>query len=111
MTTNLEYSIAWITVPNQEVASSLSNVLLEGKLCACVNIIPGIQSKYHWKGEIQTDTELLLMIKTRTNLVQQIIECVKKNHPYEVPEVISVPIQAGNPAYLAWIGTSTERNE
>jgi periplasmic divalent cation tolerance protein len=85
MSTN-KYSVAWITVPTQEVATKISSGLVEHKLAACVNIIPKIQSVYWWEGSIQKDEEMLLMLKTKTVLIPEIIDWVKKNHPYSVPE-------------------------
>lgn len=98
------YSMAFVTVPNEEVAAKLSRGLVENKLAACVNIIPGIKSVYEWKGKIEEDGELLMMIKTRTSKVSDVAKFVRENHPYEVAEVISSPIQNGNPPYLDWIG-------
>lgn len=66
--------------------------LVEDKLAACVNLIPGITSIYEWKGKIETDSEVLLMIKTRTSRIEQLTNTVKANHPYEVCEVIAVPV-------------------
>ncbi|GAB69311.1 cutA homologue [Plasmodium cynomolgi strain B] len=86
----------------------ISNVMLEDQLASCVNIIPGVLSLYHWKGEIARDNEVLMMIKTRKNLFAKIVDAVKANHPYEVPEVISVPIQQGSKDYLDWITKSVK---
>lgn len=97
------HSVAFVTVPNEEVAKRIAHGLICGKLAACVNIIPKITSIYEWKGEINEDSELLLMIKTRTATVNQLIHFVRTHHPYEVCEVISLPIQNGNEPYLKWI--------
>src|SRR5687768_13098608 len=77
---NGEHSIALITVPNDEVASKLIKGILEEKLAACVNKVPKIESSYWWKGKIETDTEHLLILKTMTKLVPDLISFVKKNH-------------------------------
>ncbi|XP_060827952.1 protein CutA homolog [Bombus pascuorum] len=97
------HSIAYVTVPTQEVAKKLSHGLVKNKLAACVNIIPGLTSVYEWKNEINEDNELLLMIKTRTDTVNALTKYVIENHPYEVCEVISLPIQNGSHKYLQWI--------
>jgi len=68
-----------------------------------VNIIPGIKSVYEWQGKIEQDSELLLMIKTRSSRVDELSKYVRDNHPYDVAEVISIPIEGGNPPYLKWI--------
>ncbi|XP_043278950.1 protein CutA homolog isoform X2 [Venturia canescens] len=98
------YSVAYVTVPDQEIGKKIAHGLVNKKLAACVNIIPQITSVYEWKDEIHEDNELLLMIKTRTEVVDALTQYVKENHPYEVCEVISLPIANGNEEYLKWIG-------
>ncbi|KAG6445815.1 hypothetical protein O3G_MSEX004105 [Manduca sexta] len=98
-----KFSVAYVTVPNTEVGKTIGTGLVKNKLAACVNIIPQVTSIYEWKNEINEDSEALLMIKTRTSQVNKLTEYVKAHHPYEVCEVISLPIQNGNPQYLQWI--------
>ncbi|XP_059149250.1 protein CutA homolog isoform X2 [Physella acuta] len=96
-------SMAFVSVPNIEVAKKLASDIVKNKLAACVNIIPQVTSVYEWEGKINEDSELLLMIKTMTSKVEELSEFVRKNHPYEVAEVISAQIDKGNPPYLDWI--------
>ncbi|XP_066597049.1 divalent-cation tolerance protein CutA [Prorops nasuta] len=96
-------SVAYVTVPTNEVAKKIAQGLVKSKLAACVNIIPQVTSIYEWKGEINEDNELLLIIKTRTDTVDDLTKYVKQNHPYEVCEVISFPIQNGNEDYFKWM--------
>ena len=91
----------------QESADSIANAILKDRLAACVNIVPGIRSKYWWKGQLSTDSESLLIIKTRGDLVTDLIARIKEVHPYEVPEVIAFQIKEGNAEYLRWIGEET----
>eukprot|EP00183_Erythrolobus_madagascarensis_P000070 CAMPEP_0185847604 /NCGR_PEP_ID=MMETSP1354-20130828/2822_1 /TAXON_ID=708628 /ORGANISM="Erythrolobus madagascarensis, Strain CCMP3276" /LENGTH=112 /DNA_ID=CAMNT_0028547923 /DNA_START=59 /DNA_END=397 /DNA_ORIENTATION=+ len=102
-----EFCVVFVTVPDEKVASSLSSALVEGRLAACVNSIPGVQSTYLWEGKVQTDTEHLLMIKTRRALFNDLETKVKSLHPYDLPEIIAVPLQHGLAPYLEWIASST----
>jgi periplasmic divalent cation tolerance protein len=98
-----EYSACITTVSKDEIAQKLAHSIVASRLAACVNIIPNVRSVYEWQSKIQEDEELILMIKTRREYVPQLIEFVKKNHPYEVPELIELPINSGNQDYLNWI--------
>ncbi|XP_061770403.1 protein CutA homolog isoform X3 [Nerophis ophidion] len=98
------HSAAFVTCPNDTVAKDLARGIVQQKLAACVNIVPAITSIYEWQGAIQEDSEVLLMIKTRSSKIPALTNYVRKNHPYEVAEVISLPVDQGNPPYLKWIG-------
>ncbi|KAK9908586.1 hypothetical protein WJX75_000020 [Coccomyxa subellipsoidea] len=101
--------VVYVTVPSEEVAEKLATLLVnpDHRLAACVNIVPGLTSIYWWDGKVNKDAELLLMIKTQTYLVPKLTEVVKRNHPYEECEVISLPITGGSPSYIKWIHDST----
>ncbi|XP_011016890.1 PREDICTED: protein CutA, chloroplastic isoform X1 [Populus euphratica] len=99
--------VVYVTVPNREAGKKLASSIVKEKLAACVNIVPGIESVYQWQGEIQSDAEELLIIKTRQSLLEALTEHVKANHEYEVPEVISLPITGGSIPYLKWLKDST----
>ncbi|XP_039453768.1 protein CutA homolog isoform X1 [Culex pipiens pallens] len=101
-----QHSIAYVTTPDENSAKALARKLVERKLAACVNIIPGLTSVYEWEGKLNEDHETLLMIKTRTSRVDELAKFVRENHPYSVAEVISVPIENGNPPYLEWLSRS-----
>lgn len=109
------FSIYYITINNHESAVKLSNILLEKRLIACANLIgtqdTPITSLYHWQGKIENDKEILIMCKSRSNLLDEIVKEVKANHPYSVPEVIATPIMGGNPDYLKWILENTKEPE
>jgi periplasmic divalent cation tolerance protein len=98
--------VVLVTTPNRRVSEKLSQGLVKNKFAACVNRIPGIHSRYWWKGKIETTKEELLLIKTTQSRLNRLIPWVKKNHPYTVCEVIAVPIAAGNKDYLRWIEES-----
>lgn len=101
------YCVVLVASPDEEVADKLTSLLLQGKLAACVQALPKTRSRYWWEGKIQETEEILLVIKTRASLLPEIIKCVKGNHPYSVPEVVSLPIADGNKDYLSWIGDNT----
>jgi len=90
-----------------DAAESLARGLLERRLVACVNALPGVVSRYWWKGELQRDDETLLVLKTDAGRVPEVIAALGDLHPYEVPELLSLPVESGGPAYLAWVTDET----
>ncbi|XP_053698114.1 protein CutA homolog isoform X2 [Sabethes cyaneus] len=105
------HSIAYVTTPNENSAKELARKIVEQKLAACVNVIPGLTSVYEWEGKINEDSETLLMIKTRTSRVDELSKFVRENHPYSVAEVISVPIENGNPPYMDWLSRTVREKK
>ncbi|CAH8389316.1 unnamed protein product [Eruca vesicaria subsp. sativa] len=99
--------VVYVTVPNREAGKKLANSIVQEKLAACVNIVPGIESVYEWEGKVQSDSEELLIIKTRQSLLESLTEHVNANHEYDVPEVIALPITGGSDKYLEWLKNST----
>lgn len=88
-------------------ALTLARTLLQEKLCACVNVVPGVRSLYWWKGEITEDGEALLVIKTTASLYDRLEKRIAQVHPYTVPEVLALPVGQGAGSYLAWVRDST----
>ncbi len=97
------YQLLISTCPNLEVANQIARALVENHLVACVNIVPTIHSVFEWKNEVTTETEVLLLMKTRVQHYAAIEQLVLQRHPYQVPELIGIPIEKGLPKYLAWI--------
>ena len=95
-----EHCIIYITAGSKEEADKLSRGLVEEKLAFCVNAVPGIQSTYQWEGKIHVDDEILLIVKTRQDRYEALERWVKQNHSYDIPEIISLPIQKGLPEYV-----------
>ena len=103
-----ETIVVLITAPSREVGEKIAKVLLDGRLVACVNIVPAIDSFFWWQGEIQTEQEVLLVAKSRADLFADgIVPAVRAAHPYDVPEIIALPILMGSQAYLDWIKEET----
>ena len=95
-----EHCVIFITAGSKEEAEKLSRGMIEKKLAFCVNTVSGIQSTYHWEGKLHVDDEILLIAKTRQQKYGVLENWVKQNHSYDVPEIISLPIQKGLPEYL-----------
>jgi len=91
------------TCPDAETAARLARALVEGGLAACVNRLDGIESTYRWQGELQSDRESLLLIKTVAGALEALEKRIIELHPYELPEVVAVPITTGSAGYLDWL--------
>jgi periplasmic divalent cation tolerance protein len=103
-----QYVIVFVTAPTGDDGRAIARALIGEKLAACVNILPGIISIYTWEGEVCEDDEVLLVIKTRSEIFEALSAMVKEIHPYDVPEVIAVPLTAGAADYLNWIDQVTQ---
>jgi periplasmic divalent cation tolerance protein len=84
-------------------ADRIAETLLERRLVACVNAVPGVVSRYRWKGKLEKTAETLLVLKTEVAHVPAIVEALPEIHPYDVAELLTVPVESGNPAYLDWV--------
>ncbi|MGE4421366.1 MAG: divalent-cation tolerance protein CutA [Pseudodesulfovibrio sp.] len=100
-------SFVYITCASLEEAGAIGEMLVERRLAACANILPGMRSIYWWRGRMERAEETVLIAKTRDDLVDALTEAVKAAHGYEVPCVVSLPITGGNPDFLAWIRSET----
>ena len=94
-------------LPDRESAEKLAALLVEQRLAACVNVLAPCGSVYRWRGEIQRDQEHPLLIKTARDRYAELEGAIRANHPYELPEIIAVPIIQGLPAYLQWVESET----
>ncbi len=101
---------AWlchVNVGSRAEALEIGRVLVEERLAACANVLDGLSSLYWWQGRLEEADEALLILKTRAELVPALISRVTELHCYECPSVVALPIAAGNPDYLRWIGAET----
>ena len=100
MKKSTSYTVIFSTVPSEEEAKKITQMLLEEKLIACVNILPYVESFFWWEGKIDTAREMLLIIKTLEKNIPFVTKRIKELHSYKVPEIIAVPIIGGNNDYL-----------
>lgn len=102
-----EAVVVLVTVPTPERAAEIARALVEERLAACGNVVPGLRSIYRWEGKVQEDAEALLLLKTTRARFEALRERVLALHPYDVPEVVALPVEAGSAPYLAWIASET----
>jgi periplasmic divalent cation tolerance protein len=107
----MESLLVVTNLPDRESAEKLAVLLVERRLAACVSILAPCTSVYRWQGEIQHDEEHPLLIKTAKDRYAELEAAIRANHPYELPEVIAVPVIQGLPAYLQWVESETRDND
>jgi periplasmic divalent cation tolerance protein len=101
-----DFQIVLSTCGDRETAERIAHRLVEQRLAACVNILPGVQSIYQWRGAVQSESEVLVVIKTKAPLIQEVQSTIASLHSYEVPEFLVLPILGGSEAYMAWLEAS-----
>ena len=106
-----EYCCVFVTTPNVTVARKIAAAALKERLVACANIIPKIESHYWWKGQLESSSEMLMLLKTSKKRLEELERCVMKNHPYDTPEFVAVSLDEGSEKYLSWIDSSLEKPE
>ena len=103
----MEAILVMVTASSEEEAVRIGRTLVEERLAACTNVIPGMRSLYAWEGNLKDEEEVLILMKTRRSHFSDLMKRVKQLHSYAVPEIIALPIVAGSEEYLAWIDAST----
>ena len=101
------FALVLTTAGTEEEAQRIARALVEDRLAACVSVAPKITSVYRWKGTVLTETEWLLLIKTRAALFPRVQEAVRRLHSYELPELLLVPVAGGEESYLKWLAEGT----
>lgn len=101
-----EHVVVLCTVPDEDTAVDIARAVVRRRLAACANIVGGVRSIYRWKDKIEDGQERLLILKTRHDQFEALRDAVVEMHPYEAPELLALPVLAGNPAYLSWIDQS-----
>jgi len=95
--------VVLVTVPDAEAGAALARSLVEARLAACGNVVPGLRSIYRWEGRVHDEPEALLLLKTTRAGFEALREAVLRLHPYQVPEVVALAVEAGSAPYLAWL--------
>jgi periplasmic divalent cation tolerance protein len=96
-------SIVLCTVPDEGVAERIAFALLEARAAACVGVLPGLRSVYRWEGRVEDARELQLVVKTRADRVAEVERVIREGHPYQVPEILAIPVTAAHGPYAAWV--------
>ncbi|MFC4161470.1 divalent-cation tolerance protein CutA [Chitinimonas lacunae] len=107
MSQSTEVIVVVCNAPDEATARALASALVERRLAACVNILPAVQSVYRWHGEIEQAGEWPLLIKTTVSRYAEVETLLRERHPYELPEIIALPLTAGLPGYLDWVRTQS----
>lgn len=101
----MELVLAYVTAKDKEEAQRLAKGLLENRLVACVNLFEGMTSHYWWQGKLEQSQEAVLVLKTRSDKMNQIQDWIKSNHSYECPCILFLPVSGGNPNYIQWLNS------
>lgn len=104
-----KFGVVFVTAPSKEQAQTIARTLVEARLAACVSLLP-IHSIYTWDGEVQMEDEWQLIIKSKLSMFAALKATICSIHPYEVPEIIALPIQAGSTPYLQWIADHVDNS-
>lgn len=99
--------VVLVTTPTPERAAEIARAVVEERLAACGNVVPGLRSIYRWEGKLEDEPEALLVLKTTRDRFEALRDRVVALHPYQVPEVVALPVEAGSAPYLAWIAAET----
>lgn len=104
-----KFHVVLSTCPTKESAEQLANRIVQAELAACVSVIPGLRSYYRWHGKVESSDEHLLLIKSRIDVFDALQSLITSQHPYELPEIIAVPITTGSAPYLDWLDASVRK--
>jgi periplasmic divalent cation tolerance protein len=96
-------SVILCTVPSHKVGTDIAGTLVTKRLAACVNIMPGLTSIYEWEGKLENEAEFLLIVKTSDDRIPDLVRKIEEIHPYDVPEIIALPVNSGSEPYIKWV--------
>jgi periplasmic divalent cation tolerance protein len=100
-----QFRIALVTAPDLKIARRLARAALDSRLIACANLIPRVESHYHWQGKIERSSEVLMILKTTVKCIEKLEKLIIANHPYDTPEFVILDLRGGNKKYLDWLKT------
>jgi periplasmic divalent cation tolerance protein len=100
--------LVFTTLPSADKAAEVAKVLVEERLAACANLLPAVRSIYRWQGKLMDENEVLVLLKTRAEHLERLKLRLLELHPYEVPEVLAVPVESGYQPYLEWLAGETK---
>lgn len=103
------FRVALTTAPDAERGAHIARALIEERLAACVNLVHGVRSIYRWEGNVEDQAEVLLVVKTRSELLPSLEQRLRELHPYEIPELVSLSILEGSADYLEWVHREVRR--
>ena len=103
----MDVRLVFCTCPDEQTAQALAQTLVEQRLSACVNLLPAMRSVYRWQEQIEQAEEVQLIIKTCADRLDALSAAIRRQHPYELPEIVAISPSAGLPAYLDWIRAQT----
>ena len=108
MKTGTKHALVFVTAPDMKTARQISKAALEARSAACANLVPKVESHYWWQGKLESSAEILIIFKTTAACLTKLENVVLKNHPYDTPEFIALPLQGGNKRYLDWLDESVK---
>ncbi len=111
MAKSADYVMVFCSCPDLQTGTRIAQALVAERLAASVNILPQVHSVYRWRGEIAQAAEVMLLIKSRAGLFGAISQTILAHHPYELPEIVEVPVGAGLPEYLQWLDETVEQTQ
>lgn len=103
--------LVYTTWPDTSAAERAGRILIQDRLAACVNILPGMMSLYRWENKVQQSSEAVMLIKTRSDLVERVMASVREHHSYDTPAILVIEIADADPQFAAWIRTETQEGE
>ena len=104
MQSETDVRVVLVTAPDRDAAVALVRTLVDERLAACGNILPGVTSIFRWEGKVQEDPEVLIILKSHSSVLPKLVDRTAALHPYDVPEVLSLPVREGHLSYLDWVG-------